>query len=230
MDRTAEYNKFAEVECVPEDPYEDRFYDTIAGKLQGIAKALKTKKSYSQVLASEQELGAAVKESSLLLDAIEVEGSADEVRHFEGIKQIINLKITSITLEIQDMKHNLISYSANLEPERPVLFAQNKHFLLEEDNQKLVEKFRSETTELSATRRKLLEIEKIQDLINIHLSEQDERIDSIVVSTVHSKQNLHQSNTYFLKNKNTGRFMRRMLSVLLLCMAFVLLTSHLFHR
>lgn len=211
-------------------PYEDRFFDTIVSKMNTIADTLKDKRSYSQVLVSERDLGLLARESSALLDMIEIEGAEDEVMHFKGIKEIINLKMASLALKMQQKKQSFITYSANLEPEKPAVFMQNTVPIFEEENKLLVERFKSETSELIITRRRLLEIEALQDLINLHLCEQDERIDTIALSTKSAKQNINRSNTYFMMNRHAGRLMRRVLFIFLLCISFVLLNSHFFNR
>eukprot|EP00866_Antonospora_locustae_P000436 jgi/Antlo1/436/1766 len=231
MNRIKEYHRYLGVDRVPDPrPYEERFFDSIVGKMDTIARTLSDKRSYSQTLVSERELGLLAKESSTLLDMIEVEGTDDEVVHFRGIKDIINMKIASLALKIQQKKQSFITYSANLEPERPVVFAQNTLPVFEEENKKLVERFKAETSELTIARRRLLEIEALQDLINIHLCEQNERIDTIALSAKSAKQNINRSNVYFKKNRHAGRLMRRVLFIFLLCISFVLLTTHFFNR
>lgn len=231
MNRTEEYRRcLGAGSAADPHPYEERFFDSIVGKMDAIAGTLKDKRSYSQVLASERELGLLARESSALLGMIEVEGADDEVLHFRGIKDIINLKMASLALKIQQKKQSFITYSANLAPERPAVFAQNTLPVFEEENKKLVERFKAETSELTIARRRLLEIEALQDLINIHLCEQNERIDTIALSTRSAKQNINRSNAYFMKSRHAGRLMRRVLFIFLLCISFVLLTTHFFNR
>lgn len=231
MDRTEEYRRYLGAGSAADShPYEERFFDSIVGRMDAIAGALKDKRSYGQVLASERELGMLARESSTLLDMIEVEGADDEVLHFRGIKDIINLKMASLALKIQQKKQSFITYSANLEPERPAVFAQSTLPVFEEENKKLVERFKAETSELTIARRRLLEIEALQDLINIHLCEQNERIDTIALSARSAKQNINRSNAYFMKSRHAGRLMRRVLFIFLLCISFVLLNTHFFNR
>lgn len=232
MDRTAEYNSFLAQEDIicNQAPYKDKFFDVIIANLCNVEANLVVKKSYSQILALERNFNALVKESTELLNAIEMEGSCDETTHFEGIKQIIKLKVADIAIRIQKKKQNMISYSASLEPEKPILFAREGQPVFEEENQRLVERFRSRSTELSTTRKQLIEIESIQDLIKIHLTEQDERIDSIVSSTKSAKKSLTHSNTYFSKGRSAGSLTRRILFVFTLCASFVLAFSYVFYR
>ncbi|KAL0265872.1 UNVERIFIED_CONTAM: hypothetical protein PYX00_011589 [Menopon gallinae] len=228
---TDEYHRYLGVDSAADPrPYEDRFFDTIVGKMNTIADTLGEKRSYSQVLVSERDLGLLARESSELLGMIEIEGTADEVAHFRGIKEIISLRMASLALKIQQKKQSFITYTANLEPERPVVFTQNTLPVFEEENRRLVERFRSETSELTVARRRLLEIEALQDLISLHLCEQNERIDTIALSAKSAKQNINKSNTYFMKNRHTGRLMRRVLFIFLLCISFVLLTTYFFNR
>lgn len=232
MDRTSEYNSFTACEgsLHSPKPYEDKFFDVMISGLGHLSEKLDGRKSYNQILEIEREFNTLVKESTSLLNVIELEGSGDEIMHFEGIKEIIRLKVADLALKVQKKKQHMISYSTDLEPEKPVLFVQKNKPVFEEENQRLVERFQSKTSELTRTKKQLIEIEGIQDLIKIHLCEQDERINSIVLSAKMAKKTLNHSNTYFSKGRNSGRLFRRILFIFTLCASFVLMFSHIFHR
>lgn len=238
MDRTLEYKEYiknhskSSIHCsfFAQDSCSERFLDTILKNLQNVSKVLKDAKHYNQYVYLEQELNSMSKESLDILSSIEIQSNEDEIKHFEGIRNIINMKIVALALEIQSRKKNLILSSVSLEPEKPVIYSKKENIFLEEENQKLINRFDLDSSEIISAKKKLLEIEKIQDLINLNLLKQDERIDTIIFTSKSSKTNLNKSSAYFKKANSTGRFMRRVLFIFLLSISFVLVISHFFHR
>ena len=120
-----------------------------------------------------------------------------------------------------------MSYSFNLEEEKPEIYFQKRDEKLESLNIKLKQKYESST--LTITRQRLKEIDVLQNLIKNTLTEQDERIDEVVLSTKEAKKNFLGSNKYFEKTKNRGRRIRRFLIILFFCMSFVLLFANFYH-
>ncbi|KCZ80250.1 hypothetical protein H312_02340 [Anncaliia algerae PRA339] len=202
--------------------YKNKFYDSIIEQINSYKEKIISIKNYSPLLSLEQEINSIKKES--LLDKIEVSCNSDESMHYEGIKQIINLRITKLLLKIQKKKKTLLSFSIELEPEKPSKSLEQHNNTFELENIKMKEKY--ESSLLSVTKQRLKEIDVLQNLIKNTLMEQDERIDNVIKSTKEVKGNFLGSNEYFKKSVFLGRRMKRCLIVFLFCEAFVLLVIY----
>ena len=106
MDRYIEYKSYLQQDIIIyAEQYKDKFYDSILNKILNIKKSLLITRHYSQAISLEQEILSISKDPSITI--LEIEGSEDERRHFEGIKQIIKLTITNLLPSIQSKINHL---------------------------------------------------------------------------------------------------------------------------
>lgn len=230
MNRTEDYLQKVDKDTQrPFHPYRESFYDTINGRIEDIDRKLVKSISYKDVLALEEHLSTLYAETQQTLDYISVEGSSDLVLHFEGIKRIIHMKFQNVEKRLKNLKDSKIGINIDLEPERPQQYREvNEISVMEEENKRLVERYNVEGYRL--TRKRLLEVEAIQDTIFQHLSLQDERIDDVIDLTSRARKCVGDSNSTLEKIGESGKFFRRFLIVLLLCLSFVLLFLHYYYR
>ncbi|ADM11220.1 uncharacterized protein Eint_030760 [Encephalitozoon intestinalis ATCC 50506] len=230
MNRTTEYLKHIDKKTqAPPTSKSESFYDTINIKIKRIEKKLEKSLSYREILKVEEEFNTLSLEVQQTLDTISVEGSSDLILHFEGVKKIILMRLQRVEKKLRNLKDSKIGMSIDLEPERPHTFKNVEEVqMMEEENKRLVEGYNIEGYRL--TRKRLLEVEALQDTIFQHLTLQDERIDSIVDLTSRAGKFVSSSNEALGKTKNSGKFARRFLFILLLCLSFVLLFLHYYYK
>lgn len=207
----------------------ESFYDVIGVRIDEVDRRLCRSPSYKDILVLEEQLSALASETQHTLDAICIEGSSDLVLHFEGIKRIIQTRLQSTERKLKKLKDSKMGMNIDLEPERPQMHKEiSEVSMMEEENRRLVEGYSMEGYRL--TRMRLLEVEALQDSIFQHLTLQDERIDGIVDLTSRAGKYVHGSNSTLEKIGESGRFLRRFLFILLLCLSFILLFLHYYHR
>lgn len=213
----------------PQPPPEESFYDTINNKLEDVDKRLVGSLPYKDMLVLEEQFSALAADTQNTLDSISVEGSSDLVLHFEGVKRIIQMKFQNVERKLRRFKDSKIGMSVDLDPERPQRYREvGEVSMMEEENRRLVEGYDVEGYRL--TRKRLLEVEALQDTIFQHLTLQDERIDDIVDLTSRAGRCVAGSNEALAKAGESGRFFRRFLFILLLCLSFILLFLHGYYR
>lgn len=230
MNRTTEYLKYIDRKTqIPYTSGSESFCDTINSKIEKIEARLRKSLSYREILKVEEEFSILSLETQQTLDIISVEGSSDLVLHFEGIKRIIPMKLQGVEKRLRALKDSKIGTNIDLEPERPQVFRNVEEVqVMEEENKKLVEGYNMEGYRL--TRRRLLEVEALQDTIFQHLILQDERIDNIIDLTSKAGTYVSGGNEALGRITNSGRFLRRFLFILLLCLSFVLLFLHYYYK
>ncbi|CAD26231.1 hypothetical protein [Encephalitozoon cuniculi GB-M1] len=230
MNRTTEYLQYIDKKTqVPHSSDHESFYDTINRKIGKTEKRLERPLSYREILRVEEEFSTLSLEARQTLDVVSVEGPADIVLHFEGVKKIIETKLQRVERRLRSLKDSKMGMNIDLEPERPQTFRNvEKVQMMEEENKRLVEGYNIEGYRL--TRRRLLEVEALQDTIFQHLTLQDERIDGIIDLTSRAGKCVSGSNEALGKIKNSGQFLRRFLFILLLCLSFILLFLHYYYK
>ncbi|AFM97974.1 hypothetical protein EHEL_030770 [Encephalitozoon hellem ATCC 50504] len=230
MNRTTEYLKHIDGKTqTPYVPESESFYDTINSRIEKIEAQLGRTPSYREILKIEEEFNTLSLESQQTLDMVSVEGTNDLILHFEGVKKIILMKLQGVERRLRALKDSKIGMNIDLEPERPHVFRNVEEVqMMEEENKKLVEGYNIEGYRL--TRRRLLEVEALQDTIFQHLVLQDERIDSIVDLTSKAGKYVSGSSKALGRIGDSGRFLRRFLFILLLCLSFVLLFLHYYYK
>lgn len=230
MNRTEDYLTRVDKDAQkPLASHSESFYDTINMKIEDVDKKLTRSLSYKDLLVVEEHLSALLLDTQQTLDSISLEGSDDLVLHFEGIKRIIQMKFLNVDRKLKKLKDSKIGMNIDLEPERPQMYREiNNISVMEEENRRLVEGYSVEGYRL--TRKRLLEVEALQDTIYQHLTLQDERIDDIVDLTSRAGKHIVGSNDTLEKIGETSRFIRRFLFILLLCLTFILLFLHYYYR
>lgn len=230
MNRTEEYLQHIDkTKQIHLAPAAESFYDAINRRVEETRSKTKSPLSYREILKLEEEFAGLVLETHQTLDAISIEGSDDLVLHFEGIKRIIQMKLQAIEKGLKALKDSRMGMSADLEPERPPVFKRVEEVqMMEEENKRLVEGYAVEGYRL--TRKRLLEVEALQDTIFQHLTLQDERIDDIIDITSRAGKCISGSNDTLGKIGESGRFLRRFLFILLLCLSFILLFLHYYYK
>ncbi|KAM0679248.1 hypothetical protein BDAP_000115 [Binucleata daphniae] len=231
MNRISEY--YSLIDKKSNLPYKstkkDTFYNSLYNNLENMRNSLKKKKKYVDVLVLEEKYTKLLAEMQLLFKAISIESNNDEKLHFEGVKAILNLKLNQTNKLIKIAKKESMKLKIELEPEmyKPVKKENHETNLqMEEENKKILQKYAD--TSIQATRRRVVEIQEIQNLIGMHIEAQDERIDNVKVDTKKAQEHIKLSKKYV--GKGQGRIIRRFLSIFILCLSFVLLFLYFHHR
>lgn len=224
MDRTAEFKSFVTMHPTASFQKEPKFYEELYSTLIEFSEKSRRSKSYKALLLLEQELNEFIKKTTIILDSIKVEGSEDKRAHFEGIKFILNSRMAAISKEISVAKNRLSNTAADLAPVRPQNIKKiNENLLFEQENRNIIE-----TTQYEATKQRLLKIEAVQRAIQENLLIQDERIDNICVSN--SSTSSIYENLLSDDDLYNGSVIKRSVTTMQLCLAFVLLFIHLYYR
>ncbi|KAM0687767.1 hypothetical protein COBT_000986 [Conglomerata obtusa] len=233
MDRLAEYHFFLDKSNMPFiKPKNDKFYDTLVKNLNHLKKTLKKHHKYVDILVIEEKYQKILKEARSIFLTISIDTNQDEELHFEGIKVIINLKLNRLEKALKIAKNECMKIKIELEPELSKQYQKENrndeqfNIQLEEENKKILQKYVD--TSIQATRKRVVEIQEIQNLIGLHIEAQDERIDNISVDTKKAKEHIKGSKKYI--GKGNGRLARRILFLFILCLSFVLCFLHLQYR
>lgn len=217
-----------------------KFYDSMFKKIISLESSLNLQTKYVDILVSQEKFQKIVQESSSLFQLLDIEMNSDEEKHFDGVKTIINYKLNMVDKRIKQAKQKSMAVKIELEPEMPKYnngYSLNKQRentnrglsdqnLLKMEHERMVEKFVE--THIQSTRQRVLEIQDIQDMIGVHITAQNERIDVIDMDSKKSKKHIKDSSKYI--TKNGGRVVRRFMVVLLLCLSFVLLFLNFYYR
>ncbi|KAF7682753.1 hypothetical protein TCON_2032 [Astathelohania contejeani] len=233
MNRTEEYFSFIDNSKNKNDDETNKelFYDTMYNSIVVIEKKLNSGlKSYNQVLALEEEYNKLAGEITTVIDGISLEVTSNESDHYEGVKNILRYRLSVLALKLLRLKDKFMYQKIELEPENPVVFKEmpSQELMMEEENKHLTKTY-SENA-LVSTRRRILEIQEIQDTIGLHLAQQNERIDLMIRSSGQTKKNIKGSIRYIDKGGDARKLIRRILFIFLVCISFVLLFIHLFYR
>jgi syntaxin 18 len=225
MDRTKEFFSFVgPVRQHEAQGYKKRFYETFDENIAGLTARASKASSFRAALALETEFMNLQKQISSIFEATRVEGSADIVAHYEGVKQILNMRLLQLSHSIGDAKGRACGHDVELAPERPASFRNVcSDVVLEQENRRIVEH-----QEYEVVRQRLQKIDAVQKAINESLVIQDERIDSIcnVTGSTGEIYGLLAGDDGF----DSGSIMRRAVFVILLCLSFVLLFLHFFYK
>lgn len=223
MERTAEFYSLVD-ESREELKLKKLFYEEMYENVQGIISRTEGSVSYRTLLGLERELDVMMKKSTTVLDGLNVAGTEDLRKHFEGVKQIINKRFVDAMKAMADRKRKIVSPEVELEPERPTTFkkvAENQ--LLELESKNMVE-----SAQYEMTKQRLMKIEAVQKAIHENLVLQDERIDSICATHGTTSDIYRAIKTEI--NIDTGSFFKRAGATIILCLAFVLVFVHVFYR
>jgi syntaxin 18 len=205
------------------------FYDEINNRIEALGRRITKALSYKELLVREEEFAALASGAQETLHHIAVEGSNDLVLHFDGVKKIIQMKLQEMERRLSKSKESKMGLQIELEPEKPQTFRDvGEAALLQEENRRLVEEHTLEGYRL--TRRRLLEVEVLQETIFQHLTLQDERIDDVVDLTSRAGKIIHSTADTLNSGRDSGRFVRRLLFIMLLCLSFTLLFLHYYYR
>lgn len=231
MNRTSEYVKFISNKNNSSFEFKrkERFYDSIYNKICKLQHTLLRQQKYIDILVIEENYNNILKDTKTLLNMLEIDTNDDERIFFEGVQKIINLKLNELKNTIKSKKKDSMSLKIELQPEKPKNVApRNSKYdqLMEEENRKLVE--RLVDTSIQKTRKRVAEIQSIQNLIGIHIAAHDERIDNIELDTKKSLKNVKLTNKFV--GKNGGKMARRILFLFLICISFVLLFLHFYYK
>ncbi|KAF9764834.1 hypothetical protein NGRA_0214 [Nosema granulosis] len=230
MNRTKEFLGYVNLpNQKKENSYKKVFYDSILEDIRDISKKINNKLTYSTILKLEDEIQNLVGNTTRTLGVLDLQGSKDEVCHFEGVKKILMMKLGQCKSSLEKIKKSKMGLDLELAPERPEIFREVKDVShLEQVNLEIVENSTLEGYRL--TRQRLLEIESIQDTINEHLQIQDERIDDVIGRTGEVHKSISLSKDLVEKGSMNSRFIRRFLFVLFLCLSFLILFLHLYYK
>jgi syntaxin 18 len=230
MDRFSEYMELVDIpnQKKMQEPVAS-FYDEISDRIRVLDSRITKALPYRELLVREEEFAVLASEAQDTLQHIAVEGSDDLVLHFDGIKKIIQMRLQRTEERLNEIKESKMGLQIELEPERPQEFRDvGEVALLQEENRRLLEEYSLEGYKL--TRRRLLEVEVLQDTIFQHLVLQDERIDDVVDMTARAGRLIHNTADTLNKGGDSGRFVRRLLFITLLCLSFILLFLHYYYR
>lgn len=214
----------------PDKPRKILFYDTIFDDLKNIEKKITSTLNYKTILNLQENINKISEKVEKTLDLISLEGTRDEILHFEGVKNIIQLKIQTIKLRLEKLKLKSTIFNLDLNPEKPqhTLKIQKEVEFLEQENMEIIESSMNER--YRQTRRRLLEIESIQENIGNYLNLQDERIDNIISNSSAIYASVEKSKSLIEKNVNAGSFFRRFFIILMFCLTFMIFFIHLFYK
>ncbi|KAM0673694.1 hypothetical protein GVAV_002782 [Gurleya vavrai] len=222
MDRILEYNLLIDKKNNFEfiKSKNDKFYDSIMKNLCNLENSISKNSKYVDLLVLQEKYNKTLQETRLIFTSINVEANRDEEMHFEGIKAIINIKLNKIEKRLKNAKQNSMKLKIELEPETyKSNYKENEFNLqLEEENKKLVKKYVESS--IQATRKRVVEIQEIQNLIGLHIEAQDERIDNVNLDTKKAKEHIKGSKKYL--GKGNGKLARRILFLFILCLTFVI--------
>lgn len=225
MDRFQEYRLLIHEQ--PDPPaISIKFFDTTLSKIVKLESEIKKVRTYKGVLLIEQSMFELNKDPVFI---VELEGTPSEIEHFKGVQEILKRKLRNIFLQAGEKKKGLLEEKVtDLAPERPTktVELEQHNSILQEENSELLAKFTS--AEIQTTRRRLIEIEKLQDAIKTELELQNERIDLISRSTKDAGKTLGKANQQI--DGNNRRLMRRVLFLFIICLSFVLAIAHFHHR
>ncbi|TBU00633.1 hypothetical protein CWI39_1623p0010 [Hamiltosporidium magnivora] len=212
----------------------EKFYDSFLKDINILQNKIKKSGRYEEILILDEAYTSLSHKISGLFQVIEIDTSLNEGLHFEGIKKILNNKLQSVQMLLQEKKSTFLSTTiTDLEPEKPIIYKRiedtSQLFLMEEENKKIMESLTTVDYSLKKTRKRIMDIQSIQDIIGLHLYAQDERIDCIIDTTSDTKKNVIGSKSFLDKNKAMGKAIRRIVFIILLCLSFVLLFLHFYH-
>lgn len=230
MNRTKEFVKCVDLKHQHEPgAYKKVFYDTFLDEIISLERRLNNKLTYTSILKLEDDLQRVVNNYTTTIEAIALEGTKDEKIHFEGVKKILGMRIYKLKNSLEKIKNSKVGLEIELAPERPKAYKEVKDTsYLQQKNLEIIESSMLEGYHI--TRQRLLEIESIQDTINEHLQIHDERIDNIIVQTGDVHKTINASRDLVDKGSANSRFFRRFLFILFLCLSFLILFMHLFHK
>ncbi|KAK6089226.1 hypothetical protein P3W45_001800, partial [Vairimorpha bombi] len=215
MNRTDEYMKY--INIPNQEPLTSNkvlFYDDIYYDIQKLNKSITPTLSYKNILILEKSISKISENVQQTLSVISIEGTRDEVVHFEGVKKIIQSLILSTRLRLEKLKIKKGSLSMDLEPERPKSYKVSPeiHHMEQETMEimgnSVVERYR-------VTKQRLLEIESIQENISEQLNIQDERIDDVISKVGDIYESVRSSKDTVEKVTEAGSFFRRFFIILI---------------
>ncbi|KAI5149803.1 hypothetical protein ENBRE01_1132 [Enteropsectra breve] len=225
MERTSEFCIYLEGKHTQARPQKKEcFYNTIYANIVFLKKKIQGCSSYSQIMSCESELVKIEQESSDLLESIAIEGTSDIQMHYKGIKYIISSQLRQIRKDLERKKNMLSIANEDLEPEKPRQAREmTQDLLMEQENRKI-----TQHNEYESVQRRLHKIGVIQRSISENLVLQEERIDSICLTTGNTGE-LYDSiaNDDFA---GKGSILRRILIIILISLSFILLYLHYFYR
>lgn len=231
MNRLKEFRSFLNLQKqMPDKPKKILFYDEIFEDLEHIERKISPTLKYKSIINLQENINKISEKVTKTLDVISLEGTRDEILHFEGVKSIIQLKIQNIKLKLEKLKLKSTSLNLDLNPEKPqnMLKIQKNVEFLEQENIAIMESSLNER--YRQTRRRLLEIESIQENIGNYLNLQDERIDNIISNSGAIYESVEKSKSLIEKNESAGSFFRRFFIILMFCLTFMILFIHLFYK
>jgi syntaxin 18 len=230
MNRTDEYMKY--INIPNQEPLTSNkvlFYDDIYYDIQKLNKSITPTLSYKNILILEKSISKISENVQQTLSVISIEGTRDEVVHFEGVKKIIQSLILSTRLRLEKLKIKKGSLSMDLEPERPKSYKVSPeiHHMEQETMEimgnSVVERYR-------VTKQRLLEIESIQENISEQLNIQDERIDDVISKVGDIYESVRSSKDTVEKVTEAGSFFRRFFIILMFCLTFIIFFLHLYYK
>lgn len=224
MDRTIEFMKYVSTNTEPSGKTNFKpFYVEFNDEINVFSEKVFKTTSYNNILKIEDEVYKLQKKINSVLDNIQISKSNNVAAHYNGIKQIIGLKIINLQKWIQETKKKLCRFDSELFSEKPELEknTESEHIdnLMEKENKEILA-----NTSYEITRMRLKKIEKVQMAINENLNMQDERIDNICETTGKTTVMLEDINCE--ESFEDGNFFRRTLFIMLICLSIVLLFLH----
>lgn len=230
MNRINEFMKYIDIPSQnPLNKNKILFYDNIYYDIQKLNKRITPTLSYKNILVLEKSLSKISDNVQQTLSVISIEGTRDEVVHFEGVKKIIQSKLINTKLKLEKLKIKKSSLSMDLEPERPKSYkiSPEIHHIEQETMEimgnNVLERYR-------VTRQRLLEIESIQENISEHLNIQDERIDDVINKVGDIYESVRSSKSMVEKVTEAGSFFRRFFIILMFCLTFIIFFLHLYYK
>ncbi|WUR04804.1 T-snare coiled-coil -like proteiny domain-containing protein [Vairimorpha necatrix] len=206
--------------------YKTLFYDTLRDEIMKINKNITNTLNYKSILSLEKSLSQVTENTHQTLEVIDLEGNPDEVVHYEGIKQIIKELIIKTKQKLEKEKRKKTSYKIELEPIKHITSNNVSNLDLQVEKNEIMG---DQVERFSVTRQRLLEIESIQENISEQLILQDENIDDVIEKTKDIYETVKNNKKYFEREEGGGRFMTRFLTILYLCLTFILIFLHFYY-
>ncbi|KAI5169502.1 hypothetical protein PAEPH01_0772 [Pancytospora epiphaga] len=225
MDRMEEFLSF--IDSTKQNEFKGGkkcFYESFNESITGLLAQLSRMNSLRPILSLENEFLGLQKQISTVFEVSKLEGTRDIKAHYEGIKQILNLRLSHLRKMVEVTKRRVCEIDVDLSPERPRQFREvAPNVVLEQENRRIVG-----DQEYEQVRHRLQKIDVIQKAINENLIVQDERIDRICDVTKNTGEVYGDINENI--DFDNGSLMRRVVFVILLCLSFVLLFLHFFYK
>lgn len=232
MNRLEDYVNFIKTKQHSLPKYKTLFYDTLRDDILKISRIITNTLNYKNILIIEKNLNKVSEKVTQTLNLVEIDGSKDEILHFEGVKKIIQEMLIDTKIKLEKVKQKKTSLDLELEPEKITKPCKKYDTNLQEELQverleimgnSLVERYR-------VTRQRLLEIESIQENISEQLNIQDERIDDVIGKMSDIYKSVKNSKNVINDENGSGSFIRRFITILFFCLTFMIIFLHVYYK